>query len=206
MEFMYNTTDLRAIMEGYDPEEVSVFGGDSFLDEGAIIQAHKVMHSELIKSAKQHMKEGKTAAKKDDKKRAISEYQEAINDLKKLRKEADNIDDDHIVVAMIETMIRTAIPFIVPFGMIALHMNPIASDIASIGAAILGYINGTKKTFNWSAAYNAGDVKYNKAGVNGKEDLHQSTKMSLSRGDAIARLERLISICEKAIDEMKNSK
>lgn len=206
MEFIYSTTDLKAILEGYEPEIVEVFGGNNLLDEGAIMQAHKVMHGELIKSAKKHMKNGKNAAKNGKKQEAIGEYQEAIKDLKKLRKEADDIDDDHIVMAMIDTMIRTAIPFIVPFGMVALNMNPIASEIALFGAAILGYVNGTKKTFNWSSSYSAGDVKYNKAGANGKEDLRQNTKVSVSRGDAINRLERLIIVCEKAIDEMKKSK
>lgn len=204
---MYTITDLRAISEGYSADDVSVFGGAFLLTEAvATVQEAKLMHGELIKSAKAHMKKGKTAVKKGDNTTAVMEYRAAIRDLKALRKEADKIEDDNIIISLAEVLVRTTVPFIVPAIMIAAKAAIQPVGVAIVAASVVSFIMGNSKSFNWDAATSSKTVNYNRAGKDGKVDIKKFYKISRSRGDALVRIDRLISVCEKAVEKIEKSK
>lgn len=200
--------DLKAIAAGEDPALVECVGGRVLLElneyaltEGANIQAMKLRLSKPMKAAKENMKDAKKAARKKDYAEAKRLYKAAISDLKELQKEAKDIDDDHLVMIIIETFIKVFIPAMAGTT-ISLMVGGTPGLIVDFIAYITAYICGISKTFNFAAAVEKGLTPANKAGRNNSHDPSQWWKQGQTRADMMTRLDRLITACEKSIDEI----
>lgn len=192
--------DLRAICAGYDKSLVEAVGGEFLLSEGANIQAIKIQLSDLAKDAKDDMNEAKKLAK-TDRAAAVKKYDSAISKLKKLKKECENIEDDHLVMVFIDTYIRTFIP--VFCGTVAAFLVPGAATGIYLTGIVTGFCCGIQKSLDFSTALEKKIVKGNKAGPNGEYDPKNYWKVGETRGATMLQFDRLITACEKAKSEIK---
>lgn len=142
-------SDLRAISEGYDPSAVLAVGGECFLTEAVLnfgTNAHKqaraINHSEELKQTKRLMSEGSKLAKSDAG-TAASKYKEAITILKKLRKDAESIEDDILEEVYSENLFKSTAALIASTVVSAIG---ILSDVKRITAAVkaLGRVRSIK--------------------------------------------------------------
>lgn len=142
-------SDLRAISKGYDPSAVLAVGGECFLTEAVLSfgtnahkQARAINHSEELKQAKRLMSEGSKLAKSDAG-TAASKYKEAITILKKLRKDAENIEDDILEEVYSENLFKSFAALITSAVVTAIG---VLSDVKRITTAVkaLGSVRSIK--------------------------------------------------------------
>ena len=194
-------SDLYAISEGYNPDLVFAIGGDTCMNEGANLQAISIKTSSLAKEAKDDMRAAKNLAK-SDRKAAIKKYDSAIEKLKQLKKECENIDDDHIAMVFVETFIKTFIP-IMAGSIISVFIPGSVGLLAYITGITVGYIAGNQKILDFSSAVEVKMVSRNKAGINGDYDPITWWKTGVTRGETMVKFDRLITSCELAKSQLK---
>ena len=198
---MENLCDLRAIANGADACMVECVGANAVLqlmDEGANIQAIKLQCGDLMKSAKKNMKDAAAAKKRGDTKAAKKSYDDAIADLKQLQKDADKIDDDHIIMVMFDSFIKTFIPVLASFYLSVITGSSLIYIIGMLGA----YICGTSKSLDFSAAVQKKLTQANHQGIGNKTDQATWWKVGETRGAVMLKFDRMITACEKAKAEL----
>ena len=203
MEELYN---VKAVAHDFDLALVECVGGRACLDieqycltEGANIQALKLTLSDPMKDAKNNMKAAKKAAKEHDYARAKQLYKASIQDLEVLKKRAQDIDDDHIVMVAIDAFIKT---FIFTFAgtMAGLAIGGTLGMVADLAGFIGGYICGISKTLDYSVAVDKKLTPANKQGRHGTHDPSVWWKAGQTRGAVMTKLDRLITACKKGYD------
>lgn len=203
MEELYN---VKAVAHDFDLALVECVGGRACLDiehycltEGANIQALKLTLSDPMKDAKNNMKAAKKAAKEHDYARAKQLYKASIQDLEVLKKRAQDIDDDHIVMIAIDAFIKT---FIFTFAgtMAGLAIGGTLGMVADLAGFIGGYICGISKTLDYSVAVDKKLTPANKQGRHGTHDPSVWWKAGQTRGAVMTKLDRLITACKKGYD------
>lgn len=143
---MINLRDLRAISEGYDADMVELCGGDRLLEEGATIQAAKILFGKEMRAINKKFLQALPYRKKDPKK-AMEIYNEASDMLMDLKAKAKDIEDDtlgsHIAYILSVTLLTTVIA--VGLGiLLAMGMNPKTAVVPSgllAGNAVLSELN-----------------------------------------------------------------
>lgn len=198
-----NLIDFRAISEGYSVPLVEAVGGDIIyqcIQEGANLQAIGIKTSALAKNAKDDMKNAKKLAKSDPK-AAAKKYDDAINKLEQLKKECENIEDDHIAMVFIDSFVKSFIPIVA--GCVGAMWLPSGVwTVAYLTGIFGGYICGMQKSLDFSAAVEKKMTSANKAGISGKPDSAVWWEVGQTRGATMVKFDRLITSCKKAKEKL----
>lgn len=227
MDELYN---VRAAAHGFDLELIECVGGRTLLeienselcsdvmDESAAkIQAKAVKISEPMKSAKQNMKDAKQAAKAKDFDKAKSHYKVAISDLKKVKAEAEKIEDDHALSVFLSSFLRymvssiglTLIAMVGVFGAVFTGGTSAVATAVSAGALVtrLGsFVFGVGKPVKFAVDVVRGKGKFNKQGNNGESNPKKWYKVGMTRNEVMSSLDRLIKTAEDGIDAVEKAK
>lgn len=207
--------DLRAISEGYDIDDVEIYGGEELLTEA--FEGHKakkaLKSSKAMKAAKNEIKLARKMAKTDPQ-AGLKHFDNAIKALKDLRKEAEQIPDDHIAEALTLAFVRffvtNTLIGLIGVGAIVGYSVKSAQTISGMiqfisnldkikkAANVFGTVNGIissiigfAKIDNYTTA-----VKLGTSTAKQPETSNEKWKMGVSRADMIARIDRLIKISE----------
>lgn len=196
--------DCKAIAHGFDASLVECVGGKVLLDleamdEGANLQALKLTLSDPMKDAKNNMKAAKKAAKNGNYAVAKQLYKAAIKDLEVLKKRAQDIDDDHLVMVALDAFIKTFIPMFIGV-LVSLQLPGFIGVLGQLGSYIGAYICGTSKSLDYAAAIEKKSTDQNKQGKGGSYDPSVWWKVGETRGAVMTKLDRLITACEKGIE------
>lgn len=167
-----NFKDLRAIVEGYSTDDIETCSSEFLLSEGAISQSIKLQLSDTMKSAKYNMRVAKDAKRSGATNTTIRKYDEAIKDLKKLQKQASDIEDDHIVVVMLETFLKSFTAVLA--GVLTTSCIGVVGDIILF---IYTVMYGGSKIMDLSIATRRGLTTANKAGKKGSVILRFGGKL-----------------------------
>ena len=141
---MLSVNDMRLINEGCDADFLSNLNESVVMNEAlgkALIQSKKKQMSAEMKEAKKLISEGNRIRSKDPAE-ALKKYDAAIKIMENFKKTINEIEDDDIATIMIQTFVRTLIPFI-PAILITV-LNPVAGYISSFGSIVGAYIYGNK--------------------------------------------------------------
>lgn len=193
--------ELRAVSIGADVDLVEAISSDYALEaltEGANIQALKLNMSDTMKSAKANMKQAHSYVKNGNNAEAKKSFNKAISDLEKLKKEADEIDDDHIIIVALDAFVKSFIPAFA--SVLVAHLTGVTA-LAAIG--IVGsYICGLSKSMDFSNAVTEKLTTVNHQGRGGKFDTAVWWKVGETRGAVMTKLELMITACKKEKDKL----
>lgn len=196
--------ELKLISEGVDPDflnTVNELGLNETVGVGKSgMKANKLIYSADTKKAKELLRSGKKACKTGDYNSAIKDFEESIKLLKKLKDEANNIEDDNAAGNTLYALIWCFLPII---GLV--HMQ---KTISNLEVALKDDDFARKVVYD----YKSGEfIKKKEKDVvidmsDGSTGKVREQTEGISRGNAVGYFDKLIRKVQECIAEAKKAK
>ena len=220
--------ELRAISQkDVAIDEVELFGGEFCMSEAfeGISKSMKMRFGAPMREAKKEIKAARKLSK-TDKKEALKHYDGAIKSLKDLRKEAEQIEDDHILELITESFVKMFLTDLIFGIVVAVPAVKVAKNSISAAAKTGGILKAiqtsikVEKAFNGIIAVNvalmtiagsskavsyATSVSSGKASEKQPENKSNPWRVGVSRTEMLKRIDKLISATQEGRDVVANS-
>lgn len=210
--------DLRAISEGYDIEDVELFGGTLLMNEAfdAVRSKIRLKLSADMKEAKAEMRLARKLSRTDIKE-SIKHYDKSLTVLKRLRQQAKQIEDDHIAeyltIAFFKVIVTDIIFTVFSEAILGKAINGIIKHRINIGAVksvdtsspslsgvamiVLDVVLGTKMAVDLKQCVSSGVYEGKRP-----ENVNKWYKVGVSRVNTLKSLDKLISVAEQGRREL----
>lgn len=210
--------DLRAISEGYNIEEVELFGGTLLVNEAfdAVRSKIRLKLSADMKEAKAEMRLARKLSRTDIK-AAIKHYDKSLTALKRLYQKAKQIEDDHIAeyltISFFKILVTDIIFTVFSEAILGKAVNGIIKHRINIGAVtsintsspslsgvamiVLDVVLGTKMAVDLKQCVSSGVYEGKRP-----ENINKWYKVGVSRVNTLKSLDKLISVAEQGKREL----
>lgn len=210
--------DLRAISEGYNIEDVELFGSTLLMNEAfdAVRSKIRLKLSADMKEAKAEMRLARKLSRTDIKE-SIKHYDKSLTALKRLRQKAKQIEDDHIAeyltIAFFKILVTDIIFTVFSEAILGKAINGIIKHRINIGAVksvdtnspslsgvamiVLDVVLGTKMAVDLKQCVSSGVYEGKRP-----ENVNKWYKVGVSRVNTLKSLDKLISVAEQGKREL----
>lgn len=204
----YDDTDIEDMLDDDDDDEIdlivesAITDMDFYVNEAvdAKLQKYKLYFSNVSKEANNNLRDAKKYLKAGEYDNALKSVATAKKGFQECLKTADNIDDDELVIVMLDVAVRVCIGYVAP--MFLLTKLGVGYTVSYVVSFLTGYIMGVSKMMNWTANVSDDDISKHK-GVGGNPN---PWKPSVSRTEAKTRMTKMITVCDKLSDQIKEAK